>query len=119
MLKRIFQAIALIVAIPFLISAQETNSGVGGIVKGGSGEVLVGATITATHVPTGTVYRVIARAGGRYDINNMTPGGPYLIIATFVGFQDEKREDVYLTLGEKSRFDFALVDKSGNLTELV
>lgn len=119
MLKRIFQATALIFAIPFLISAQETNSGIGGIVKGATGDALVGATITATHIPTGTVYRVAARAGGRYDINNMTPGGPYLIVATFVGFQDEKREDIYLTLGEKSRFDFALVDQSGNLTELV
>ncbi|HEX6847973.1 MAG TPA: TonB-dependent receptor [Chitinophagaceae bacterium] len=119
MLKRVFQATALIFAIPLFISAQETNSSIGGIVKSGAGEVLVGATITATHIPTGTSYRVVARAGGRYDINNMTPGGPYLIVATFVGFQDEKREDVYLTLGEKGRFDFALVDKSGNLTELV
>jgi outer membrane receptor for ferrienterochelin and colicin len=119
MLKRIIQAIALMLAIPLFISAQETSSGIGGTVKGGTGDALVGATITATHQPTGTVYRVIARAGGRYDISNMTPGGPYLIVVTFVGFQDEKREDVFLTLGEKSRFDFALVDKSGNLTELV
>lgn len=118
MLKRIL-VIAVVFVIPFTISAQETNSSIGGIVKSGGGEPLVGATITATHIPTGTVYRVVARAGGRYDINNMTPGGPYLIVATFVSYQDEKREDVYLTLGEKGRFDFALVDKSGTLTELV
>jgi hypothetical protein len=119
MLKRILQAITLVFAIPVFVFAQETNSSIGGIVKGGSGDPLVGATITVTHQPTGTLYRVVARAGGRYDISNMTPGGPYNIVVSFVGFQDEKREDVYLTLGEKSRFDFALVDKSGNLTELV
>jgi hypothetical protein len=119
MLKRSIQAIILSLLVPVFVLAQETNSSIGGIVKGGTGDPLVGATITATHIPTGTVYRVVARAGGRYDINNMTPGGPYLIVTTFVGFLDEKREDVYLTLGEKSRFDFALVDKSGNLTELV
>lgn len=119
MLKRILQAILLSLLAPVFVSAQETNSSIGGIVKGGNGEPLVGATITATHIPTGTKYRVFARAGGRYDVNNMTPGGPYLIVTTFVGFQDEKREEVYLTLGEKSRFDFALVDKSGNLTELI
>lgn len=119
MLKRILQAITLVFAIPVFVFAQETNSSIGGIVKGGSGDPLVGATITVTHQPTGTVYRVVARAGGRYDISNMTPGGPYNIVVSFVGFQDEKREDVYLTLGEKSRFDFALVDKSGSLTELV
>jgi hypothetical protein len=119
MLKRILQMATFLLAVPFILSAQETNSSIGGFIKSGKGDPLVGATITATHQPTGTVYRVVARAGGRYDINNMTPGGPYLIVATFVGFQDEKREDIMLTLGEKSRIDLALVDKAGNLTELV
>jgi hypothetical protein len=119
MLKRILQTAVLLLAVPFILSAQETNSSIGGFIKSGKGEPLVGATITATHLPTGTIYRVVARAGGRYDINNMAPGGPYLIVASFVGFQDEKREDVTLTLGEKSRIDLALVDKSGALTELV
>ena len=119
MLKRTFQAILLSLLLPVIVLAQETNSSIGGIVNSGKGDPLVGATITATHKPTGTVYRVVARTGGRYDINNMTPGGPYLIVTSFVGFQDEKREEVYLTLGEKSRFDFALADKSGNLTELI
>ncbi|HET9746783.1 MAG TPA: TonB-dependent receptor [Chitinophagaceae bacterium] len=119
MLKKFFKTALLLAIFPISMFAQETNSSIGGFVKSGTGEVLVGATIKATHLPTGTTYQVIARAGGRYDINNMTPGGPYLIVASFVSYQDEKREDVYLTLGEKSRFDFALVDKSGILTELV
>jgi hypothetical protein len=119
MLKRTLPAFALALLSPFILTAQETNSSIGGIVRGATGEPLVGSTITATHIPTNTIYRVVSRAGGKYDINNMTPGGPYLIVSTFVGFIDEKREDVFLTLGEKSRFDFALVDKSGNLTELV
>jgi hypothetical protein len=101
------------------MAAQETNSGIGGIVKNANNEPLIGATITATHIPTGTVYRVVSRAGGRYDISNMQPGGPYTIVFSFVGFTDEKREEVFLNLGEKSRFDVALPDKSGTLTEVV
>ena len=50
MLKRILQIIAFSLLTPFFISAQETNSSIGGIVKGGNGEPLVGATITATHI---------------------------------------------------------------------
>ena len=119
MLKRITQLIFGLLLTPFLVSAQETNSSIGGIVKSGANEPLVGATITATHIPTGTVYRVVSKAGGRYDISNMQPGGPYLIVYSFVGFSDEKREDVNLALGEKSRFDVALPDKSGTLTEVV
>jgi hypothetical protein len=100
MLKRITQLIFVLLLTPFLVSAQETNSSIGGIVKSGANEPLVGATITATHIPTGTVYRVVSKAGGRYDISNMQPGGPYTIVYSFVGFTDEKREDVILTLGE-------------------
>ncbi len=119
MLKRITQLIFILLLTPFIVSAQETNSSIGGIVKNANNEPLVGATITATHNPTGTVYRVVSRAGGRYDISNMQPGGPYTIVYSFVGFTDEKREDVNLSLGEKSRFDVALPDKSGTLTEVV
>ncbi|TMI61350.1 MAG: TonB-dependent receptor [Bacteroidetes bacterium] len=119
MLKRITQFITILLLAPFFLAAQETNSGIGGIVKDASNNALVGATITATHNPTGTVYRVVSRAGGRYDISNMQPGGPYTITFTFVGFSDEKRDEVFLNLGEKSRFDVALPDKTGTLTEVV
>jgi predicted small secreted protein len=119
MLKRITQFISILLLAPFFLAAQETNSGIGGIVKSAAKDPLVGATITATHNPTGTVYRVVSRAGGRYDISNMQPGGPYTIVFSFVGFSDEKREEVFLNLGEKSRFDVALPDKSGTLTEVV
>jgi hypothetical protein len=120
MLKRITQFISILLLTPFLAAAQETNSSIGGIVKSGaSSEVLIGATITATHNPTGTVYRVVTRAGGRYDVSNMQPGGPYTIVFSFVGFTDEKKEEIYLNLGEKSRFDVALPDKTGTLTEVV
>ena len=110
--------IAALIA-PFIMQAQVTTSSIGGIVKGSNNEPLTGATITATHIPTGTVYRVISHNGGQYDINNMTPGGPYTIVTTFVGFNEEKKEDIFLSLGEKGRFDFALANKSGNLTEVV
>jgi len=119
MLKRISCLLALALFVSFAASAQETNSSIGGIIKASNGEGLVGATITVIHVPTSTTYTAVARTGGRYDINNMTPGGPYTITVTFVGFSDEKLENVFLNLGEKGRFDFVLVDRSGVLNELV
>ncbi|MBI1342305.1 MAG: TonB-dependent receptor plug domain-containing protein [Terrimonas sp.] len=119
MLKRIIRLLSVLFVLSFSVQAQETNSSIGGVVLGSNNQALVGATITAIHVPTGTKYIVIARSNGRYDISNMTPGGPYTITATFVGFTDEKRENVFLSLGEKSAFNFVLADKSGNLTELV
>lgn len=99
--------------------AQETNSSIGGVIKGSQNQPLVGATIIATHHPTGTVYRTIARAGGVFNINNMRPGGPYTIVFSFVGFEDERKTDVYLALGDKANYNIALADKSGVLTEVV
>lgn len=118
MLKRIVRLLLALLLFPFALSAQETNSSIGGVVKTATGEPLVGATITATHVPTGTVYRVASRAGGRYNLYNLRPGGPYTITVSFVGFNEEKREDVYLSLGENNTQEFALKDKSTNLTEV-
>jgi len=119
MLKRIIQLIVLLVIVPAMVFGQETNSSIGGVVRGANNQPLVGATITATHVPTGTVYRGISRAEGRFDINNMQPGGPYTISVSYVGFTPENRQDLFLTLGERGRFDFVLADASGNLTEVV
>ncbi len=118
MLKRIVRLLLALLVIPLALTAQETNSSIGGIVKTNKGEPLVGATVTATHVPTGTVYRVATRTGGRFNLYNLRPGGPYSILVSFVGFENEKREDVFLNLGENSAQDFELKDKSINLTEV-
>src|SRR6476661_10269835 len=104
MLKRILTLLVCALAMGHFTFAQETNSSIGGIVKSANNEPLVGATITATHIPTGTVYRVISRTGGVFNINNMQPGGPYTIVFSYVGFKDEVREDVILSLGQKASY---------------
>ncbi len=119
MLKRIVRLLSVLFVMSMSVQAQETNSSIGGLIKGSGNQPLVGATVTAVHVPTGTKYVVLARSNGRFDINNMTPGGPYTVTVTFVGFNDEVRDNIYLNLGEKASYDFVLVDKAGNLTELV
>jgi hypothetical protein len=84
MLKRIlFLFVLAFMASPFLF-AQITSSAIDGKVTGSSDEPLVGATIVATHQPTGTRYSTVSRGGGVFNIQNMRSGGPYLIEITFV-----------------------------------
>jgi hypothetical protein len=109
----------LLFAIPVLLNAQVTTSSISGVVKNKSGVLLPGATITATHTPTGTVYTTMARTGGRFDINNMNPGGPYTITSSFVGFETDKKDDLYLILGDVLRVDFQLADKTKSLETVV
>ena len=61
-------------AFQFTVNAQITTSGMSGTIKNATNEALTGATITATHVPTGTIYTVQSRANGRFDISNMNIG---------------------------------------------
>ncbi len=120
MLKRIAGfLLAVTFVFPLTLAAQETNSSISGIVKTAKGDPLVGATVTATHVPTGTVYRVATRSGGRYNLINLKPGGPYTLVVSFVGFKDETLNDVSLNLGETSTQEFTLNESSSTLTEVV
>ncbi len=103
--KRFLQFVIAVLLLPALTLAQTTTSSMGGTVKTNTGEALVGATVTVTHEPTGTVYRVQSRAGGRFDLNNMNPGGPYSVEVSFVNFANEKKTDIFLTLGDSYKVD--------------
>ncbi|MEP6596908.1 MAG: carboxypeptidase regulatory-like domain-containing protein, partial [Ginsengibacter sp.] len=103
----------------FFMNAQVTTSSITGFVKAPSGEALTGATVTALHEPTGTVYTVITRKNGQYDINNMNPGGPYNITASYVGYNTQKKEDILLSLGEKAQYDFVASTQASQLTEVI
>ena len=118
-LKKIISLLLAIVAIPFFMTAQVTTSSISGVVKDKSDNTLPGASITATHIPTGTVYTSVARSGGRFDINNMNPGGPYVITSTFIGFETQTKQDVFLTLGEIFRSDFQMSERSTELSAVI
>ncbi len=116
--KRLLQFVFAVLLMPVLTLAQNTTSSMSGTVKTNTGEPLIGATVTATHEPTGTVYRVQSRTGGRFDISNMNPGGPYSVEISFVNFANEKKTEIYLSLGESFKLDVAMAPKSNNLGEV-
>lgn len=117
-LKKILPVLIAFFAIPGLTYAQVTTSGISGTIKNNKNEALVGATITATHLPTGTVFTAQTRANGRFDISNMNAGGPYTIEISYVNHDKEKREDVFLQLGETFRLDVFMKQSAATLTEV-
>lgn len=118
--KRILQCfIVLLMLCPALVNAQITTSSLGGFINASTGDPLVGATVTITHEPTGTVYRVQSRVGGRFDVSNLNPGGPYTVEASFINFANEKKTDIYLSLGEGFKVDLVLSAKAANLGTVV
>jgi hypothetical protein len=119
MLKRIlFLCAFAFLASPFVF-AQVTTSALGGTIKSTTDEALVGATVTATHLPSGTKYLTVTRPGGVFSIQNMRVGGPYLIEVTFVGYKTEKVEDVYLQLAESFTLSPVMTKTDATLENVV
>jgi hypothetical protein len=97
--------------------AQETTSELQGTVS--SAAAISGATITAVHLPTGTVYTAVSRKNGSFNITNMRVGGPYKVTVTHAGYREEVQQDVFLTLGTAYKVDFALKSADVALQEVV
>jgi hypothetical protein len=119
MFKKLLCLLTIVLLASTFVFSQVTTSSISGMVKAQGGESLIGATVTATHVPTGTVYRVVARTNGQYTINNMQPGGPYRVNTSFVGYDADTRENIFLELGETQKIDIELKSQSATMTGVV
>ncbi len=105
----LFLALAAGLFLPSTASAQGVTTGaLAGIATDSSGNPITDAGVVAVHVPSGTQYRAITRAGGAFTLPNLRVGGPYRITVSFVGYQPATRDNVYVALGETQRVDFRL-----------
>lgn len=102
-----------------LVSAQVTSSSITGNVQTSDGNGLEGATISATHLPSGTVYRSASRKSGLFNLPNMRVGGPYKIEVTYVGFQPQIYNDIYLQLGEETKLTPTLQSGTQTLENVI
>ena len=92
--------------------AQVTTSSINGTVTDEQGQPLIGATLKAVHLPTGTIYAISTLKTGKYTLNGMRVGGPYEIECSYIGYNSEKITDVHLTVGEEATFNFKLKEMS-------
>lgn len=99
--------------------AQVTTSAISGLVTDSKGEGLIGATVVATHVPSGSRYGTATNTLGRYILPAVRVGGPYSVVVTYTGFESQTKEGVYATLGNSANVDVALVESGMTLTETV
>ncbi len=100
-LKKFFPVLIALFFYPLFLDAQVTTSSITGIVLSENNEPLPGATVVAVHVPTGSRYVTVSQPGGRFNIPNVTPGGPYTVTATYVGLTKFERMDIMAPLGDK------------------
>ncbi|MDR1347391.1 MAG: carboxypeptidase regulatory-like domain-containing protein [Prevotellaceae bacterium] len=101
------------------VSAQVTTSSLSGTVKDSKGEALEGATVKATHVPSGSVYYNFVQKSGSYFITTTRIGGPYVVEVSFVGYTTKTIDDISLALGEDYKLDIVLAEDAEMISEAV
>ena len=115
---KLLLSLGLLFTLGTSVTAQETTSEIQGTVSSGK-EKLAGATITALHTPTGTVYKTTTRQDGRYNLPNVKIGGPYTVSVSFVGYKPETEDEITLVVGQVFKQNFELVSQSTTLKEVV
>jgi hypothetical protein len=98
--------------------AQVTTSSISGKVVDAQ-ESLIGATVQATHIPSGTKYGTVTNTDGRFALQGLRPGGPYKIVVAYLGHVSEEITDVNIPLGETLKLDAVLKEKTSSLSEVV
>ena len=99
--------------------AQETTSTISGRVNDDKGNPVPGATVTAIHEPTGAVSTTQSNKKGIFNIPNLKPGGPYTVRVTFVGFSEQKEDNLNFTLGNNPDIAINLKIDTKSMTEVV
>lgn len=104
---------------PTLLLAQGvTTASIRGVVQDSTGESLPGANVVAVHQPSGSQYGTTTNSEGRYTIANVRVGGPYVVEASFVGYQARQESGFELALGESRTINFSLQEATAQLSEV-
>jgi len=108
---RCLRILALVVlafsVLPPAAHAQVAQAELRGLVVDESGGALPGATITATHIDTGTVRTTVTSGSGTFVMPAL-PIGAYKILAELTGFGSVAKEGIRLAVGDTATLNFQL-----------
>ncbi len=122
-MKKLVRQLGIFLAILLTIngiafSQGSTSSRINGQIVA-AGESLIGATVLATHEPTGFQYGTNTNLEGYFTLNNVNVGGPYTIEVSYVGYEPQTISNVFLSLGQTETFNVSLQESSVTLDEIV
>jgi len=113
---QLFKSVFLLLVMTLLSTAifaqGVTTASVSGTIMDTEGQPLIGATVIAVHMPSGSQYGATTRIDGGYTLPAMRVGGPYTITTSYVGFQDVVEENIFLSLGQDLNLNSKLSDSA-------
>jgi hypothetical protein len=91
-----------------LVAQGVTGAAVQGRVTDQANAPIAEATILVTNGSNGGRWQSATGPQGRFYLEHLSVGGPYIIEVRAVGFAPVRRDGVYLSLGQRLTTDFAL-----------
>lgn len=115
-----FFLLSILIVLPETITAQGvTTASLNGIVQDAEGNALPGANVIAEHMPSGSLYGAATRDNGLFNLPNLRVGGPYTVTVSFVGYNPQVKENIYLNLGQNFRIEVMLESEAVTVGEVV
>lgn len=109
---------AVVLLCTTVMMAQVTTSRMSGRVTDAEGPVM-GATVVATHTPSGTVYGSITNQEGRFNLPGLRVGGPYTVEVSFMGYGSNITSDIVVGLGAAYVHDVVLSEENVSLSQVL
>lgn len=116
-MKKLFTFVVAMIACISMF-AQVTTSSISGKISDNRKEGLPGATVVATHLPSGIQYYAVADLNGTYRLLNIRPGGPYKLEFRMVGFLTTVQEGISTGLGETRILNVTMNEETIGLDEV-
>jgi hypothetical protein len=92
-------ALAMALAAPVAVHAQEITATLRGDITS-AGAPVSGATITVTHMPSGTRVSGRTDASGGFSVSGLRAGGPFRVDVSAPGYQTTSVTDVFLNVAQ-------------------
>lgn len=112
---RIGCAVAALLA-PVALQAQETTASLRGQVTDIAGNAVAGATVTVTHVPSGTRTVQVSDRSGGFNATGLRLGGPVKVDVAAEGYDEATAEVGFLTAGAPQRINVVMAEAGQTIT---
>ena len=116
---KITHLFALVLSLASAVASAQnvTTASINGRVVNESGQQVNDAKVVVTHQPTGSRYTAVTDNSGRYALDGLRIGGPYVVAVTS-GVGNEELGGVYLSLGQTLRLNVTVGLKTTTLSDV-
>ena len=101
------------------VYAQATTGAIRGQIVDENGAGVASATVTVTHLPTGSVATSVTDEAGFYSVRGLRPGGPYRVAARAGTFSPGSVNVGGIGVGEPASVDVVVYSAGSEVSELV